>query len=112
MVTNVMEEHTTSIFNIEEFFTLKMKAESYSEIMVTIYQATLHHIPEDSNLHSHCCENLKCCLMKEYSETLILRSWILHFSRIYTLFHGPGQMPITIMLNVNGFYVSSVSRFP
>jgi hypothetical protein len=33
--------------------------------------------------------------------------------REFTQFlYGPGQMPITIMLNLKGFYVSSASSFP
>jgi hypothetical protein len=31
-------------------FTLKMEAEGSSETLVTLYQTTRHHIPEDSDL--------------------------------------------------------------
>jgi hypothetical protein len=37
------------------------------------------------------------------SETSFLQSWVLCISRMYTL-HGPTQMPVTVMLNVNEFY--------
>jgi hypothetical protein len=38
-----------------------MEAVDYSRILVParIYQTTQCHIPEDSNLNTHCCENLK-----------------------------------------------------
>jgi hypothetical protein len=40
-------------------FTLKMETAISSEILVPIYRPTLHDISEDSNLHSHRCENLQ-----------------------------------------------------
>jgi hypothetical protein len=36
-----------------------MEAGSFSEMMVHSHHTTWHHILEDSNLHSHCHENLK-----------------------------------------------------
>jgi len=32
---------------------------SFLYTSVYIYQTTRHHIPEDSNRHSHCCENAR-----------------------------------------------------
>jgi hypothetical protein len=54
----------------------------------------------------------KIVIASEYSETLILSSRILRFSRVYALLHGPGQIPTTVMLDFNGYYVSSISNFP
>jgi hypothetical protein len=38
---------------------LMMEAANTSKIAVNIYHTTQHDIPEDSHLHTHCCENLK-----------------------------------------------------
>lgn len=40
-------------------YTFMMEAGSFSEMMVHSHHTTWHHILEDSNLHSHCHENLK-----------------------------------------------------
>jgi hypothetical protein len=34
-------------------FAIKMETTGSSKIMVTIYQTTQYHIPDDSNLHGH-----------------------------------------------------------
>ena len=39
--------------------TLKTEASSSSERSVTLYQSTRCHIPENSKLHTECCENHK-----------------------------------------------------
>jgi hypothetical protein len=49
------------------FPTLKMDGVSSSEMLVNFYPTTRRQIPEDSILHSHCCENLK------YNTYLVLR---------------------------------------
>jgi hypothetical protein len=36
---------------------------STSETLVNFYQTTQHNNPEDSHLHTHCCENLKSQLL-------------------------------------------------
>jgi hypothetical protein len=36
-----------------------MEATSTSETSVNFYQTTWCNNPEDSHLHTHCCENLK-----------------------------------------------------
>jgi hypothetical protein len=36
-----------------------METVHFPEILIIIYKNTQHHIPEDSNLHSHCHENLE-----------------------------------------------------
>jgi hypothetical protein len=54
IVTNILEEHTTSTLCNE-----KMDAVCSSETLVMIYETTRRHIPEDSDLHSYCCQNLK-----------------------------------------------------
>jgi hypothetical protein len=41
-----------------------------------------------------------------YSENSILWSWVLSFHEFTHSLHGPRQMPITVMLNLNGFYIS------
>jgi hypothetical protein len=38
---------------------LKMEAVSTSEMSVSFYQTTQHHIPDDSHPHTHRRENLK-----------------------------------------------------
>jgi hypothetical protein len=38
---------------------LMMEAASTSETPVNVYQTTRRNNPEDSHLHSRCCENLK-----------------------------------------------------
>jgi hypothetical protein len=40
------------------WFTLKIKAAGFSEMLVTFYQTRWRHIPEDSNIHIHCSMNL------------------------------------------------------
>jgi hypothetical protein len=40
-----------------------MEAASTSETSVNFYQTTRRYNPEDSNLHTHCCENLKTYLI-------------------------------------------------
>lgn len=41
----------------------------FSKMLVHMYQTTLHHVPEDNNLHTHSCDNLIChrCLFLCYS---------------------------------------------
>jgi hypothetical protein len=36
-----------------------MEAANTSEMLVNFYQTTQCNNPEDSHLHTHCCENLK-----------------------------------------------------
>jgi hypothetical protein len=43
----------------ENYSDLKTETASSSETMVTIYQITLCHSPEDVNSQQHSCENLK-----------------------------------------------------
>jgi hypothetical protein len=31
----------------------------FLQMLVPVHKTTCHHFPEDHNLHSHCCENLK-----------------------------------------------------
>jgi hypothetical protein len=33
-----------------------------SEMLVNLYQSAWHYNPEDSHIHTHCCENLKSYL--------------------------------------------------
>jgi hypothetical protein len=37
----------------------KMEDASSSEMLVVSYQMTLCYTPEDNNVHSHCCDNLR-----------------------------------------------------
>lgn len=39
---------------------IKMKITVFSKMPVHMYQTTLHHVPEDNNLHTHSCDNLIC----------------------------------------------------
>jgi hypothetical protein len=52
---NVSEEHTASI-SVSP--TMSVEATSSIETSGNIYQITLRHILDDSNLHEHCFENL------------------------------------------------------
>jgi hypothetical protein len=52
MGTNFVEEPANSIFSIRD------KVAGSSEMSVSIYQAAKRPIPDGSNLHSHCHENL------------------------------------------------------
>jgi hypothetical protein len=56
MLTNISEKFAAFIFNS---FTLRLEAAGSSEMLITIYQTTEDHMPEDSNCHSHCSENPK-----------------------------------------------------
>lgn len=40
-------------------FHLQLQGLTVSQTLLTIYQSTWHHIPQEWNLHQHCCENLK-----------------------------------------------------
>jgi hypothetical protein len=44
-----------------------MGAASTSETLVNFYQTTWHNNPEDSHLHTCCCENLKSHMNKNES---------------------------------------------
>lgn len=49
-----------------------------SEMLVKFYQKTRYHIPEDGNLHRHCCENVRsnleiCMLRHKVLTNLIFR---------------------------------------
>jgi hypothetical protein len=57
-LTNVSEVHTASIIG---------EAVHTSEISVNFNMNIWHYIPEDSNLHTHHCENLKSHTAKELS---------------------------------------------
>jgi hypothetical protein len=41
-----------------------MEAARTSETLVNFYQTTQRYNPEDSHLHTHCCENLKSYMNK------------------------------------------------
>jgi hypothetical protein len=40
-------------------FSLKIEAVCFFETYVNFYWTKQHHIPQNSTLHGHCCENLK-----------------------------------------------------
>jgi hypothetical protein len=42
-----------------QFSTLKLDTASSFEMLVSIYQTTQHHILENNDLNSHCCDNLR-----------------------------------------------------
>jgi hypothetical protein len=70
----------------------------------------LHEKETNADIHGiYCCSEV--WVQPHYSETLILLSWILHFSRIQALLHSSGQIPITIMLNFNEVYISTTLCF-
>jgi hypothetical protein len=56
---------------------LKTEAVLPSEILVTVYQTTGRHIPGDSNLHSHQCENLNPKMFWIINIYFLTRNWYL-----------------------------------
>jgi hypothetical protein len=65
---HVSEQHAVSVFRIEdsakqEISLFDPEDRDFSEEKsVAFYQTTLRHIPEDSALHGHRCENLKSAI--------------------------------------------------
>ena len=64
---------------------MNMEAMGSSETSVNLYQTTRCHIQEDSNLHSHHCENFKSCIlvctiMAAHNEFL---THIYYFSKVH-----------------------------
>lgn len=67
--TNISEERGTAILRKELSYIQKMDAAGMnvseesavgsSEVVVSFYQNTWNHVPEDCNLHIHFCQNLK-----------------------------------------------------
>jgi hypothetical protein len=51
---------------------LMMEAASTSEMSINFYQTTWHNNPEDSHLHSHCCEDLNLTIHCEFETFLTL----------------------------------------
>jgi hypothetical protein len=51
IITSVSE--SSAVFNCRVLSTLKMDIEQPSEALVTFYEITWYHIPEDNNFHSH-----------------------------------------------------------
>ena len=60
MVTDVLQEDATSIFRAVTLPGLLQKflQQMSPKCQLRIHQSTWHHIPEDLNLHQHCCKNL------------------------------------------------------
>jgi hypothetical protein len=56
MFTDVTEEHAACI---SVSLILKMDAICSFGTSANFFQATMHHIQEDGNIHSYCCENLR-----------------------------------------------------
>jgi hypothetical protein len=54
---------------------LMMKAVCASEILVNFYQTTKYNIPEDSHIHTHCCENLKSHLVNKLLVKSVDQGW-------------------------------------
>jgi hypothetical protein len=52
-----------------------MEVARLSETLAAIYMITLCHIPEDINLHSHCCENLTPHICFPEREVHIGKTW-------------------------------------
>jgi hypothetical protein len=60
-----------------------MEVACSSKVLVCFYQASLHFIPEDSNPHSHCCENLKFHTSSHHTSTFTnIYNCILEFQLI------------------------------
>jgi serine/threonine-protein kinase RIO1 len=58
ILTNVSEGRTASIFTFR-VFNQKMEAVFTSKTSANVYQTTWRHITGDSNVRSHCHENLR-----------------------------------------------------
>jgi hypothetical protein len=50
---------------------LKMEVTCSSETWVDFQQAAWRYVPEDRNLHNHCCENLKSYVYVSKSVELV-----------------------------------------
>jgi hypothetical protein len=68
-----------------------MEAAGSSEKMVYIYQSAQCHMPEDSNLHCHCCENFKPHTVVLYEATLQTHSSSLNMETA-----GSSKTPVNI----------------
>jgi hypothetical protein len=61
--------------------TLKMEAAHSSEILVNFLQTAQHHVPENSTLYSHSCENPKPHRQLNLSFFIVLKAIQLKFER-------------------------------
>jgi hypothetical protein len=59
MFTGDLGERLTKFFRLEDFPTLRLKAESSTQSLLSIYHTTPRHISEHSHFHFHRCDNLK-----------------------------------------------------
>jgi hypothetical protein len=60
-----------SLVEIDQCFALVVEAVNTSEMSVSFYKTTQHNIPEDSHLHTRCCENLKSYMIQSYFHLLL-----------------------------------------
>jgi hypothetical protein len=68
--------------------TFKVETVRSSKISVNVYQTTRRHIPEDSTLHAHRCENLRSnMLLYQLSSSRLLRP-------LASLFYPPGAFRV------------------
>jgi hypothetical protein len=64
VVSDVLKDHSASIF--VAYLILTINTLQSLEISGTTCPVTQHHIPEDSNLQQHCCENPKSHMVQTY----------------------------------------------
>jgi hypothetical protein len=64
---------------------LVMEALCTSKTLVKIYLTTWQYIPEDSKLHTHCCENLKFHISNFICGLHKIDVWYKHFYIIFKL---------------------------
>jgi hypothetical protein len=77
--------------------TLKIVGEGCCEILVNIYQTIWCHIPDESNVHSHCCfsfvyyfttVNLKCHMGRHIQHKINTRLCYLLPRNVHYIHHG------------------------
>jgi hypothetical protein len=74
------------------------------------YQTTLLNIPEDRNLHSHCCENVLSLTYINYVYIVVLTSLCLSYIYIYQrAFHVTKNQQIKVLItNINDKYEGNI----
>jgi hypothetical protein len=63
MLHHAVSLKLTDISKVLTNIALTMVVETTSERLINFYETTRHNIPENGNLHTHCCDNLKFCLL-------------------------------------------------